>query len=282
MSLLQYKKITLALKRPTDPTETMSATFAELELFRRTVNMPELLANAGVESEQAPVSEQITLYYYPATGRAEASRLILAEAGTTWTDVWFQAPEAADFYASPAAFGANQGTETFQNFLAAARELGGNLTTNLPLLQVGDRVYGQSVAQQRYLARRFGLMPTDVEEEAVVNEVIQHVCDLFIKPYEAWFGAISKQQLSDEVIPKHVANLERMLQGRDFFTGKFTVADLLVFDAMTHLYERSLPGCLEVYPQLTAMIQRVASRPNIAAYLSSDEYKATLKLHPLA
>ena len=56
------------------------------------------------------------------------------------------------------------------------------------------------------------------------------------------------------------------------FTGCFSLADVRVVDLCLHLFEASLPGCLEGFPLLHGLVSRVKARPRIAAYLASERY----------
>ena len=59
------------------------------------------------------------------------------------------------------------------------------------------------------------------------------------------------------------------------FTGCFSLADVRVVDLCLHLFEASLPGCLEGFPLLHGLVSRVKARPRIAAYLASERYACT-------
>jgi glutathione S-transferase len=49
---------------------------------------------------------------------------------------------------------------------------------------------------------------------------------------------------------------------------QFTLADLAAFEFLQILFE-AIPGALDAHPLLAALRERVATRPNIAAYMSS-------------
>merc|ERR1711941_204364 len=50
----------------------------------------------------------------------------------------------------------------------------------------------------------------------------------------------------------------------------FTLADISVYDALVNWAEHMLPGILARFPTLRLYTERVASRPGIAAWLSSE------------
>jgi len=131
-------------------------------------------------------SRVVTLYYWPATGKAETIRMLLAEAGVPFEESNFEKPDGVQIYAmggegmkvartSPAAV----------EFFEACRAKGGNLTTNTPMLEVDGRCYTQSVAIYKLVARHGGLYPSDDPEAAyIVDSVVAHCEDAFPLCYQ--------------------------------------------------------------------------------------------------
>ena len=65
--------------------------------------------------------------------------------------------------------------------------------------------------------------------------------------------------------------LARLLGSRDYFAGRFTVADITLYDALD-VSNRQVPGILaEEYPTLAAFHARVEARPNIAKWIASED-----------
>ena len=123
------------------------------------------------------------MYYWPATGKAETIRMLLAEAGVPFEESNFEKPDGVQIYAmggegmrtSPAAV----------EFFEACRAKGGNLTTNTPMLEVDGRCYTQSVAIYKLVARHGGLYPSDDPEAAyIVDSVVAHCEDAFPLCYQ--------------------------------------------------------------------------------------------------
>ena len=68
---------------------------------------------AAAADDWALPKKGIKLYYWPATGLAEAIRLMLADNGIEWEDVTFDrsdANKAVGVYGSPTSLGAHMGT----------------------------------------------------------------------------------------------------------------------------------------------------------------------------
>ena len=88
---------------------------------------------------------------------------------------------------------------------------------------------------------------------------------------QALRGQLSREELAQTLVPRHLGNLERLLgqHGGLWFTGHFSLADVRVADLCLHLFAPSLPGCLEDFPRLASLVTRVKARPRIAAYLAS-------------
>ena len=84
-----------------------------------------------------------TLYYWPATGKAETIRLLLAETGVAFEEASFEKPAGVPIYApGGAGMTAARTSAAAAAFFTSCRAKGGNLTTNTPMLEVdGRRIY---------------------------------------------------------------------------------------------------------------------------------------------
>ena len=202
-------------------------------------------------------SGKLTLYYYPAQGAAQQIRTTLAAGGVAFEDcVPATHPPAAEDRALWA-------------------KLGGNSTTNIPMLIDGDKVYTQSLAVLRVAARRGGLMPTDDAEVYLVDKLIADVADLRAASYKAcaMMGASQEAMASyvKEVMPKHVGNIERQLGDNEYFVGaKLSVADTAVYDVLTTMCRNLVPDCLAAFPKLDAFVTRIEGLEKVAEYRKSE------------
>jgi len=136
----------------------------------------------------------------------------------------------------------------------------------------------QSNAIIRYLAREFNLYGKNNKEAALIDQLNDGVEDLRIKyvkliyqNYEAG-KAEYVANLPNELRPFE-ALLKSNNDGQGFVVGdEISFADYALFDILD-LQEILAPGCLNAFPLLQAFHQRIASRPNIAAYRASDAFK---------
>ena len=116
---------------------------------------------------------------------------------------------------------------------------------NIPVLQHGDLVLGQSGAITRYCARLAGLYPSDSQEIAK--------CDMYLDQIMDMFGAIFKgknapdkdskiaawKMLETEYLPKHFKMFEKNLvnSGKPFLGGDKPNAADVAFFAVYGIYE---------------------------------------------
>jgi len=203
-------------------------------------------------------SEKIALYYWPARGRGEQIRLVLAEAGVTWEEPTFDMSDEAAKLA----------------YFAKCRELGGNLTTNVPMLEIDGMCLTQSSAVLKYAARKYGIYPQELSAAYFVDNLIAAAEDLRTANYKPMplFGATEEAKVAytEKVLPNHLENLAQLLGGASYFAqDAFSVADLTIYDTLD-VANRQVPGVLDKYPTLKAFHARVEERPNIATYLSSE------------
>lgn len=216
-------------------------------------------------SEMAAVAkfseEMPELYYWPARGRGEQIRLCLAAGDVEWVDKNFSFAD---------------GDAAREAFFAACREMGGNSTTNVPMLKVDGVFYTQSSAVLRLVARKVGLMPTSPEHQYQCDNLISAVDDyrsVAYKPLPMFGGGeAQKKQYVEVDMPKHLGNLERLLEGDHFVGDALTVADITVYDGLSTMAVQLVPGCLDAFPKLKAFFEKVKEVPGIAKWQGSPEH----------
>lgn len=205
------------------------------------------------------------LHYYGAQGRGQQIRWVLAEGGIEWED------ESAPFPPTP-------------ELKVKWQNIGGNTTTNVPMLEMDGRVYTQSSAVLRVAGRKGGLMPVDEYQQYQVDNVIAAVEDYRSEGYKVIFPALmgnpdteANLVFKTETLPRHFGNLERLLGDNDFFVGDApTIADMTTFDVLNNFGFNIFPSTKESFPKLLAFYDRIAARPNIAAYMASEKYTALM------
>mmetsp|Transcript_11083 Transcript_11083/g.13997 ORF Transcript_11083/g.13997 Transcript_11083/m.13997 type:complete len:221 (+) Transcript_11083:149-811(+) len=213
------------------------------------------------------------LYYYPSTGKANQIRLALAAANIDFQDV----------HPNPGGFPPSKDQK------AIWQKIGGNTTTNVPMLEMPDgKVYTQSSAVLRAVGRMGNLMPSSDDAMYLLDKLLADAEDLRAESYKcfrAW-GASEESYTAyiNEVLPLHLGNFERILVNGsgDFFVekDKLTVADIAVYDAVVNFGANRAPeGCLDNFVELKKWVDRVESNAGIAAYLSSDKFDKISKFN---
>ena len=211
------------------------------------------------------------LYYWPfIQGRGEYIRLALEEAGAAYVDV---------------ARGSG-GT-------GAMMKLMGQGTTPPfapPFLKAGKLVIGQTANILFYLGSRLGLAPETEAGRLWVHQLQLTVTDFVLEVHDTHHPlgpslyyedqkAPAKKRTEDfwnERVPKYLGYFEGLLNtgGGAYVTGRrISYVDLSLFQIVAGLryafpkrmkaFEGDIPGLVELH-------DRVASRPNIKAYLASD------------
>ena len=216
------------------------------------------------------VDSTLKLYYAgPMQARAQAIRYALAAGGIAFEDVQ------------------NKGFPATEEDKALWLELGKNTTTNVPMLVDGNKVYTQSVAVLLAAGRKGGLVPADEDGQYEVDKLVADATDLAGLSFKAlkMFGATpeAEQKYATQDLPKHVGNIERQLGDNEWFVGgKVSLADVVVYSALTTNCQHIVPDCLGAFPKLAAFCKRFEALPKIAAYQASEQYTKLMKFEAIA
>ncbi len=212
------------------------------------------------------------LYYWPSIqGRGEYVRLALEEAGADYADV---ARTSRGMAAMMRMMEQESGTPPFAP----------------PFLKAGKLVIAQTANILFYLGSRHGLAPKAEAGRLWVHQLQLTIADLVLEIHDTHHPlgpslyyedqrAPSKKRTAEfwnERVPKYLGYFEDRVKhhGGVYVTGrKLTYVDLSLFQIVAGLryafpkrmkaFERRIPG-------LSGLHDRVASRPNIKAYLDSD------------
>ncbi|WP_315779668.1 MULTISPECIES: glutathione S-transferase [unclassified Bradyrhizobium] len=211
------------------------------------------------------------LYYWPMIqGRGEYVRLALEEAGASYRDV----AREEGIGAMTAVLEAASDTPPFAP----------------PFLKAGRRIIGQTANILLFLGSRHGLAPKAEAGQSWVHQLQLTVTDFVVEIHDTHHPlgptlyyedqrAAAKKRTAEfwgERVPKFLGYFEQILakSGGAYVTGRrLTYVDLSLFQIVAGLryafprrmaaFERNIPG-------LVALHDRVAIRPNVAAYLASD------------
>src|SRR3954447_2192268 len=212
------------------------------------------------------------LYYWPEIqGRGEYVRLALEEAGAAYVD------EARG----------PRGTAAMMKMMDAHK---GAPPFPPPFLKAGKLVIGQTANILLYLGARHALAPKSEAGMLWVHQLQLTIADLVLEIhdthhplgptlyYEDQRAAASKrtQEFWQQRVPKYLEYFEQILKsnGGAYITGRrLTYVDLSLFqivEGLRYAFPRRMKAFEPSIPGLIGLHGRVASRPNIKAYLSSE------------
>jgi glutathione S-transferase len=212
------------------------------------------------------------LYYWPTIqGRGEYVRLALEEAGADYVDV---------------ARG-KRGVAAMMRMMEKKR---GAPPFAPPFLKAGKLVIGQTANILLYLGSRHGLAPKAERGKLWVHQLQLTVADFVLEIHDTHHPLGPSLYYEDQRqpakqrtgefwkgrVPKYLGYFEALLEnnGGLYLTGRrITYVDLSLFQIVEGLryafpgrmksFERRIPGLIDLH-------DRIARRPNIKAYLSSE------------
>ncbi|ELR19767.1 glutathione transferase family protein [Acanthamoeba castellanii str. Neff] len=208
-----------------------------------------------------------TLTYFNLFGRAEVPRLLLEDAGVDYDFVpvtnW---PE-------------------LKSQLTASGKLAFGQT---PLYEEPDGLtLVQSAAIARHLARKYGYNGSNAHEEALIDQAKEGVTDVYTAIAKVIFGTPADQQaeakakLVKETMPPQLAHFEKLLQrngSNGYLVGsKLSYADLSLWVALQLVFARvegSKDSLLGPFPAVQKLVDVVAQRERVKAYLARDVYNS--------
>jgi glutathione S-transferase len=210
------------------------------------------------------------LYYWTGIqGRGEFVRLALEDAGADYIDV-----------------ARKRGDSAMMPFLRGKYE--GGLPFAPPFLKVGRLVIAQTAAILAYLGPHLGLVPGGQAAEIYAQQLQQTITDIVAEVhdthhpisasqyYEQQRAAAKKRAkfFCDERIPKYLDYFENVIErgnGRQALS-RHSYVDLSLFQLISGLdyaFPNAMRRMQKRIPRLRALAERIAERPNIAAYLQS-------------
>jgi glutathione S-transferase len=211
------------------------------------------------------------LYYWPGIqGRGEYVRLALEDAGADYADV---ARSERGMAAMMKMMQADNGTPPFAP----------------PFLKAGKLVIGQTANILFYLGPRHGLAPKAEAASLGVHQLQLTITDFVVEIHDTHHPlgpslyyedqrAPAKKR-SDEFwkdrAPKYLGYFERLLEGNGgaYVTGRrLTYVDLSLFqivEGLRYAFPKRMKAFEREIPGLVALHDRIAERPNVAAYLKS-------------
>lgn len=214
------------------------------------------------------------LYYWPfLPGRGEFVRLVLVEAGVDWVDV--------------AKLPSEDGGGIGAVLKARKGDLGGMRPYAPPILKAGDLVVAQTANICHFLACRHGLVANDEGSRANALQLALTLADVVAEVHDTHHplgsSAYYEDQRDEAITASQAFRLDRMpklLGYFEFVAGEwmlgddFSYVDLTLFQVLVglqHAFPNACSQLLPNYPKLTAIRDRVASRPRIAPWLADRQ-----------
>ena len=188
------------------------------------------------------------LTYFNGRGRAEAIRLVFAQAGVQYEDK------------------------------RIAKEEWGVLKPNtpfgyLPILEVDGKVLSGSSPILRFVAERHGLAGANDVENAEIAGIADCLMDFMVAFMKVRFEkdearkAELRKQFDDETVPKYLTALSKHVSPEGWLYGpKITYADIAFFN-FAAFHDHLSDEQLSAYPKLKKINEKVGALPNIAKYV---------------
>jgi glutathione S-transferase len=223
---------------------------------------------------------QYELYYWPGLpGRGEFIRLAFEEAGCPYREMGRLSSEDGG------------GVSAIHRLMRGQGE--GLRPFAPPILKYGDVIIAQTANILLWLAPRLGLVPNEEMIRITANQIQLSIMDLVAEVHDTHHpvaSALYYEEQKDEArkkagffvsrrMPQLLGYFESLLQrnsvgqGKYLVTGGLTYVDLSMFqvlEGLAYAFPQAFSHAKPSIPQLLALRDHVASRPNIAAYLASD------------
>jgi len=211
------------------------------------------------------------LYYWPSIqGRGEYVRLALEEVGASYVDV-----------------ARERGVPAMMRMMEKSS---GTPPFAPPFLKAGQSVIGQTANILFYLGARHSLAPKTEAGRLWVHQLQLTVTDFVLEVhdthhplgpshyYEDQKSEAKKrtQEFWKERVPKYLGYFEHLLDSSagHYVTGrKLSYADLSLFqlvEGLRYAFPKRMKAFERKIPLLCELHDRIAARPNIKAYLSSE------------
>lgn len=225
---------------------------------------------------------RLKVYYFDIPGKAEAIRLACAYGNLNWEDVRMTKDEFMVMKES--------GKLSFGQVPA----LGVIVASGDSDAEGKETMLFQSAAIMRYVGKHAGLYPLhDDIKAAQIDAIVDQEADIFaglsVSRYRERFGfgfmtdadvAASRKSLNDDVLPRHLSNLEKLLECSDsgwIAGGEFpTIADFILAPRLKWLVEPGVndgisESLLDGFPRVKAMIAKFESLPAVVKYYSNKK-----------
>ncbi|KAJ2710253.1 hypothetical protein H4R19_003838 [Coemansia spiralis] len=206
------------------------------------------------------MSPSYVLRYFPVSGLAEASRLLLTAANVEWTEEHPEWPEEKPnqpFGRLPVLF---------------EKSADGS----------ADFVISESGTIERYLARQFGFLPADPKQAALQEQVHDRLADVNVAFYVQAFASPDKkdekkaefERLLAKFIEVQTATLKQNGNNGCLFGDSFSYADAVSYG----IFKNLLIGAVKFQADISDYVKSKLT-PEIVKNLTTTEATPALKAH---
>lgn len=211
---------------------------------------------------------ELTLVYFNARGLAETSRLLLALAQVDYVDKRYplEIVDPVNHIYIRNEFDKDKKEGMFDKSMG-----------KLPILRVCENGnttdISQSKAIERFISKRYGLMGTNLLEEARIDAVCECIRDIKERYQKIRTGNESeKLNYFQVVLPTEFSDLVKVLDSDTKYAigNKISLADVSIYCLITQFYDNkdALKNIAANIAKIRDIIIKVASRPEIRVYLS--------------
>ncbi|HEX5340856.1 MAG TPA: glutathione S-transferase family protein [Duganella sp.] len=209
------------------------------------------------------------LFYWPGLqGRGEFVRLALEEAGVPYVDVARQRGGMPKMMAS-------LDGEQYEHPSFAP-----------PVLQAGELLIGQTANILMYLGAKHKLAPRSEQGRLWANQLQLTIADIVNEAHDTHHPISTNLYYEDQKkeakarakdfreqrVPKYLDYFEGVVRGPFALGPRLSYVDLSLFqliEGLRYAFPKAMVRLEPSYPKLIALRDKVAARPNIAAYLQS-------------
>ncbi|KAK3931601.1 Glutathione S-transferase [Frankliniella fusca] len=145
----------------------------------------------------------------------------------------------------------------------------------MPVLDIDGKIYAQSIAISRYLAKQVGLSGKDDLENLKIDIAVHLFLDFHTKIGDWAYDPIPNSKAAKEVDLKdkmdfYLKKFEEMVKENKGFlvNGKLTWGDIYFVAPLKYFKALVKRDFLEGYPLLQELVKKVESTPAIASYIA--------------
>ncbi|XP_072018845.1 glutathione S-transferase A4-like isoform X3 [Amphiura filiformis] len=201
------------------------------------------------------MADEVKLTYFAGRGRAESIRLLMAAAGLKWTEEHLNDPDRV-------AQIRNEGLVMFGQF---------------PLLQINGLNLVQSQAIIRYLAKKYGFVRDNLEDNTRVDMLAMGATDWYSLGFPGinWYPEEKREDfikgIMDKSKSRYIPAFEKALKdngSKGYLVGDtMTVADIILLDVILWVWELD-ETLVKESTELKAFYDKMTSQPGLKEYLN--------------